>query len=123
MKVQNMTSNKGNKIANQFIVTTDNEEYFQSYKSMIAKKVTNYFFNYTEKETKVYLDETYWNYSVTTSKYRNIFLNETTKETQKKIKQGVYILTNLNQSCYSCQTGFDPVFQELQAHNLATERL
>jgi hypothetical protein len=96
MKVQNMTSNRGNKIANQFIVTTDNEEYFQSYKSMIAKKVTNYFFNYTEKETKVYLDETYWNYSVTTSKYRNIFLNETTKETQKKIDQGVYILTNLN---------------------------
>ena len=96
MKVTNMTSNKGNKIANQFIITNDNEEYFQSYKSVIAKKVTNYFFNYEQKETKIYLDETYWDYSVTTGKYRNIFLNETKKETEKKIKDGIYILTDLN---------------------------
>lgn len=91
MKVQNMTSNKGNKIANQFIITNDNEEYFQSYKSVIAKKVlmNNQFF-------MVYLDKNYWDYSVTTSKYRNIFLNETKKETEKKIKEGVYILTDLN---------------------------
>ena len=86
MKVFNMTSSKGNKIANQFIITNDNEEYFQSYKSIIAKKVTNYFFNYGQKETKIYLDETYWDYSVTTGKYRNIFLNETKKETEKKIE-------------------------------------
>lgn len=91
MKIQNMTSNKGNKIANQFIITNDNEEYFQSYKSIIAKKVlmNNQFF-------MVYLDKTYWDYSVTTGKYRNIFLNETKKETEKKIKNGTYILTNLN---------------------------
>ena len=39
MKVENMTSNKGNKIANQFIVTDDfNNVYFQSYDSIIAKK-------------------------------------------------------------------------------------
>jgi hypothetical protein len=96
MKVENMTSNKGNKIANQFIITNDNEEYFQSYKSVIAKKVTNYFFNYEQKEEKIYLDEKYWDYSVTTGKYRNIFLNETKKETEKKIKDGTYILTDLN---------------------------
>jgi len=109
MKVSNMTSNKGNKIANQFIIYDDNNnKYFQSYKSVIAKKQRiekkelrhyedqNYSTLETITETKVYLDEIYWNYSVTTSKYRNIFLNETTKETQKKIKQGVYILTNLN---------------------------
>ena len=96
MKVTNMTSNKGNKIANQFIITNDNEEYFQSYKSMIAKKVTNHFFNYEQKEEKIYLDEKYWDYSVTTGKYRNIFLNETKKETEKKIKDGIYILTDLN---------------------------
>ena len=91
MKVQNMTSNKGNKIANQFIIINDNEEYFQSYKSIIAKKVlmNNQFF-------MVYLDKTYWDYSVTTGKYRNIFLNETKKETEKKIKEGIYILTDLN---------------------------
>jgi len=91
MKVENMTSNKGNKIANQFIITNDNEEYFQSYKSIIAKKVlmNNQFF-------MTYLDKKYWDYSVTTGKYRNIFLNETKKETEKKIKDGIYILTDLN---------------------------
>ena len=38
MKVQNMTSNNGNKIANQFEITHDfNTVYFQSYDSIIAK--------------------------------------------------------------------------------------
>ena len=87
MQVSNMYSNNGNKVANQFIITDGAVDYFQSYDSMIVKRT----------EDKVYLDEHYWNYSVTTSRYRNMFLNETTKETQKKIKDGVYILTNLNQ--------------------------
>ena len=87
MQVSNMTSNNGNKIANQFIITDGVTDYFQSYNSMIVKRI----------DDQVYLDEHYWNYSVTTSKYRNMFLNETTKETQKKIKDGTYILTNLNQ--------------------------
>lgn len=101
MKVQNMTSNKGNKIANQFIVYDDNNnKYFQSYKSVIAKIENNDIqeninINY-ERNKKVYLDKTFWDYSVTTGKYRNIFLNETKKETEKKIKDGTYILTNLN---------------------------
>ena len=44
----------------------------------------------------MYLDENKWDYSVTTGKYRNIFLNETEKETEAKIKSGEYILSNLN---------------------------
>ena len=93
MKVINMTSNKGNKIANQFEITDDfNTVYFQSYNSIIAKKTWN-----DKGEKKVFLDSKYWDYSVTTSKYRNIFLNETKKETEKKIKDGVYTLTNLNE--------------------------
>ena len=91
MKITNMTSNKGNKIANQFEITDDfNAVYFQSYNSMIAKKV------FEDGLKKVFLDKNYWNYSTTTSTYRNIFLNETTKETEKKIKSGEYILTDLN---------------------------
>ena len=93
MKVQNMTSNNGNKIANQFIIEDDfNNVYFQSYNSMIAKKTWN-----DKGEKRVFLDSNYWDYSVTTSKYRNIFLNESKKETQKKIDNGIYILTNLNE--------------------------
>jgi predicted transcriptional regulator len=86
MKVENMTSTRGNKIANQFLITDNGDEYFQSYKSMIAKK----------SEGKIYLDEYYWDYSVTTGKYRNQFLGEGIADTRKKIEQGVYILTDLN---------------------------
>lgn len=86
MKVTNLTSNKGNKIANQFQVQTENAVYFQSYNSMIVKI----------EDGQTYLDSTFWDYSKTTGKYRNIFLGEDKKETEKKIKAGIYILTNLN---------------------------
>ena len=85
-KVQNMTSNRGNKIANQFIIYTDTGSIFQSYNSTIVKIDSG----------KTYLDESKWNYSTTTGKYRNIFLNENINATRKKIKSGEYILTDLN---------------------------
>ena len=97
MKVSNMTSNNGNKIANQFIITDEDlNEYFQSYNSMIVKKA--YYVSDVAEENiyQVFLDEKYWNFSNTTSKYRNKFLNETTKETQAKIKSGEYKLVDLN---------------------------
>ena len=76
MKVNNITSNRGNKIPNQFIITDNNgTEYFQSYKSIIVKRTLS----------NTYLDKYYWEYSVTTGKYRNIFLNETKKEKLKKM--------------------------------------
>ena len=86
MKVTNITGSRGNKIPNQFIIYTDNGSIFQSYASTIVKIDSG----------KTYLDESKWNYSNTTGKYRNIFLNETIKDTRKKIKSGEYILTNLN---------------------------
>ena len=61
MKVENMTSNNGNSIANQFIVRDKDAVFFQSYNSMIAKI----------KNGKVTLDRYKWDYSVTTGKYRN----------------------------------------------------
>ena len=91
MKTENMTSTNGNKVANQFIITDDNgNEFFQSYRSVIVKK------NYEGDTVKIFLDQKYWNYSTTTGRYRNIFLNETIKDTRKKIKSGEYILTDLN---------------------------
>ena len=85
-KVQNMTSKKGNKIANQFVIYTDNGSIFQSYNSTIVKIDSG----------KTYLDKNTWDYSKTTGKYRNIFLNESKKDTEEKIKSGEYILTDLN---------------------------
>lgn len=86
-KVSNMVNNRGNIIPNQFIITTDNGQYFQSYDSIIV---------FRDKENNITLDENYWDYSVTTGKYRNIFLNESKPETQAKIKSGEYALTDLN---------------------------
>ena len=86
-KVENLISSNGNRVANQFRIISDNTIYFQSYNSVIAK---------IENGHKVTLDSYYWDYSKTTSKYRNIFLGETTRETQKKIDSGTYTLDNLN---------------------------
>jgi hypothetical protein len=90
MRVKNMASPNGNFVANQFIIIDNNATYFQSYNSIIAK------IEMIEGSKKVFLDEYYYNYSRTTSKYRNLFLGEVTKEIERKIKEKEYILTNLN---------------------------
>ena len=90
--VRNIQSNQGNPIANQFkIITYDKHgipmiAYFQSYKSIIVK----------QQRGLTQLDKKYWNYSPTTSKYRNIFLGEDRKATEAKIKSGEYQLVDLN---------------------------
>ena len=92
MKVENMLSNKGNSIPNQFIITNDEWVIFQSYDTIIAR--------YSLDKMKIQLDAEYWDYSKTTAKYRNIFLGMTTQETKKHIKKGFIILTNLNNNLY-----------------------
>jgi hypothetical protein len=88
MKVYNLESAKGNKIANQFEIYTDKGRYFQSYNSIIV---------FINKKGQVYLDKYYWDYSTTTGKYRNIFLGDRgIKETREKIEKGIYKLKNLN---------------------------
>ena len=91
MKVSNIVNNRGNIVANQFIIYDGLKTYFQSYNSIIVKVERQF----QGKEITT-LDPVYWNYSRTTSKHRSTFLNESTKETEKKIKEGVYILENLN---------------------------
>ena len=84
---ENLKSRNGNVVPNQFRVRTDKGVYFQSYESIIV---------FVPIKGKTQLDSKFWNYSNTTSKYRNIFLNETTAEIKKKIKAGEYELVNLN---------------------------
>ena len=59
---------------------------FQSYASIIARK----------DRDGITLDTSKWDYSKTTGKYRNLFLGETKKETEYKIKSGEYKLADLN---------------------------
>jgi hypothetical protein len=91
MKVQNMTSGNGRKVANQFIIFDSEFTAFQSYDTIIVKTV------FEDGERVVYLDIYKWDYSRTAAKYRNLFLGTTTKETVKKLKDGTYKLADLNQ--------------------------
>lgn len=68
ISVENMKSSKGNLVPNQFIITTKDSIYFQSYKTLIAR--------INKKTNKVYLDTNYWDYSRTTSKYLYQFIQE-----------------------------------------------
>lgn len=87
-RIEQMQSPRsGRPIANQYRVFTDEGMAFQSYTTVIA---------FRARGGGVTLDENAWNYSRTTARYRNIFLAETTRETEAKIKSGEYKLANLN---------------------------
>ena len=90
MRVENMSNGKGGKVKNQFIIFDSEFTAFQSYETIIVKTV------FEDGKRQVYLDETSWDYSKTTGKYRNLFLGESKKETEKKIKSGIYKLADLN---------------------------
>ena len=91
ISVENMRSNNGSSVPNQFIIRVGERlgraTYFQSYRSIIAVKTI---------KGDIILDEGTWDYSVTTGKYRNQFLGENKAETAKKIAIGQYKLANLN---------------------------
>ena len=87
VKVYNMISPNGNKEPNQFEIYTSKGKYFQSYQSIIA---------FIDNNGKTFLDDYYWNYSRTTSKYRNIFLNDDTNSVKEKIMSGEYKFKELN---------------------------
>ena len=88
MKVRNMKSISGSTIKNQFIILDGEYEYFQSYNSVIAQRHIS--------SGVVKFDKNYWDYSVTTGKYRNQFLGMDKKTTEKAIKNNEIILTDLN---------------------------
>ncbi len=71
---------------NQYIIKSDSARIFQSYDSIIAIK----------EGKLVVIDKDKWDYSKTTGKYRNQFLNENKIDTEKKIKSGEYYLADLN---------------------------
>lgn len=87
-KVYNMRSPRsGNPVANQYVIETGKLTVFQSYRTIIAV---------IDPHGHVTLDKDAWNYSTTTGRYRNIFLQENTAETRKKIDDGTYSLADLN---------------------------
>ena len=64
MKVTNITNSRGRKVANQFIIQHGNVYTFQSYNSVIA---------IVDFDNSIITFGSDWNYSTTTSRYRNRF--------------------------------------------------
>lgn len=100
MKVKNMTSANGNKIANQFIIESENFTTFQSYESTIIV------IDYSKKIIYIHPD---YNYSKTTGKYRNLFFNycglyelNTLAKLEKAIKNGCITINNHTLTIVKC---------------------
>ena len=96
MKVSQILNSKGVPVRNQFILSGNGKSVFQSYDSIICEREDYAPYDDTCGRPSIKLDPVYWNYSRTTSKYRALFLGESTKETQAKIDTGIYQLVNLN---------------------------
>lgn len=89
VRVVHMKSPGGKNVANQYVITTEKGQYFQSHDKIVA-------YIPFDREGDVVLDRKYWNMSKTTSKYRNSFLHEKRDSTQLKIREGIYKLADLN---------------------------
>jgi hypothetical protein len=75
-------------VKNQFQVYDNaGNVWFQSYDSMIVRR---------GPDGAITLDVNQWDASKTTGKYRNLFLGEKKRETEGKIKDGTYMLADLN---------------------------
>ena len=67
--------------ANQNIIHFENGSLFQSYESLICVKIGS---------SELYFTDA-WDYSMTTSKYRNKFTQESTQETRSKLESGQHL--------------------------------
>lgn len=79
-KIKQLINSRGNTVINQLVITSSIGTMFQSYGSAIAL---------IDTDNTVHLSP-HWDYSTTTSKYRNQFLNKTTKETKDLIDAGIF---------------------------------
>lgn len=86
--VTQLKNSNGDPVNSQFIILTDKGRYFQSYETIVA------FF--PADGTTPTLDKNALNYSKTTSKYLFKILGEDRKTIERRIKEGSYILADLN---------------------------
>ena len=87
MKTSNLINSNGNASPNQFLLSDNKKNTFQSYSTTIAHEYFN---------GKIILDKNALNYSKTTSKHLYIFLGLNRKEIESKIKDKSITLKNLN---------------------------
>lgn len=80
-KIKNLTKNQ---VVVQF---SDGSEIFNSY----GKNIVEY-----SKNHKIYFDKKYWNFSNTTSKWRNKYMGVDSKWVKDAIKNGIVKFKDLN---------------------------
>ena len=83
MKIENMKSNKGNNVANQFLIRGEKETTFQSYNKTIART----YYSEMLDTTMLELNGDWWDYTNTTRKYFKQFINEETPYTYENKAQ------------------------------------
>jgi hypothetical protein len=89
VKVHQLISRTGRAVPNQFIITTNTGECFQSYETIIG-------FRPYKDGAKTSLDMSSWDYSRTTVKYLCQWLDITPAELRQAVKNNVFHLINLN---------------------------
>lgn len=89
MLVTNLQSPRsGQPVANQYlIVMDDGTRIFRSYLSNVCK---------IDPNGTIYLDEYYWNYSRTTTKYLKEFLQMNIEQIHANMRAGIFKTNNLN---------------------------
>ena len=92
--VEQMTSRSGNVVPNQVILSEMSGKTFVSYGSKIVYLSNNRGSDGLPLE--IIVDETYWDYSRTTGKYRNEFMDMGVQEVRNHIKTGRIKVGNLN---------------------------
>ena len=108
MIVKNMLSSRSGKpIANQFVVTVDNMEIFQSYKTVIAVRRAN--------DTEVVLLDYNYSYSPTTSKYLYQFLGFKKDRINMKVQDNSIRIMDLNYNATDTSTTYE---YKTALHNL-----
>ena len=93
VSVEYLLTGRGNQNKDQVVVRVDGHgSVFFSYGFPVARKVENP----GPREPAVLLDPRYWRASTTTGRYRNAFLRESGKETERKLKHGIYAESRLD---------------------------
>lgn len=96
MKVENMKSYRGNVVPNQFVITIGDAVYFQSYESTIAKV----------QGGRLTLG-LHWDYSPTTRRFLNKFLEENLHKYAGLKKQQVQKLIDEKEIGYIAEKNFN----------------
>ncbi len=93
--VEQMTSRSGNVVPNQTILSCPKGKTFVSYGSKIVFQSKSRS-SIDGLPLEIIVDEYYWDYSRTTGKYRNEFMNMGVQDVRNYIKEGRIKVGNLN---------------------------